>query len=133
MNGNKRWIGNGNQHLVVVWAKNTATNKIEGTKGRYAGWLVERGTPGFTSTVIKHKMALRPVENCNLYFQDVLRKEENRLPKATDFNKGTNVVLKHSRIFVCWLAIGIVMGAYDNVIKYVTSRKQFGQPIAGNM
>jgi acyl-CoA oxidase len=62
----------------------------------------------------------------------VLLKEENRLPKATDFNKGTNVVLKHSRIFVCWLAIGIVMGAYDNVIKYVTSRKQFGQPIAGN-
>lgn len=40
-------------------------------------------------------------------------------------------MLKHSRIFVCWLAIGIVMGAYDNVIKYVTSRKQFGQPIAG--
>ena len=63
-----------------------------------------------SSIVTKHKMALRPVENCNLYFQDVLRKEENRLPKATDFNKGTNVVLKHSRIFVCWLAIGIVMG-----------------------
>lgn len=41
------------------------------------------------------------------------------------------MVLKHSRIFVCWIAIGIILGAYDNAIKYVTSRKQFGKPVAG--
>jgi glutaryl-CoA dehydrogenase len=76
-------------------------------------------------------MALRPIDNCNLYFRDVLLKESSKLPKATDFTKGTNVILKHSRIFVCWIAIGIAIGAYDNTIKYATSRKQFGQPIAG--
>lgn len=78
-------------------------------------------------------MALRPVQNCNIFFKDVLLNESHKLPKATDFAKGTNVVLKHSRIYVCWVAIGIAMGAYDHAIKYTTSRKQFGQPIAGTL
>lgn len=90
-------------------------------------------TPGITTSVIKHKMALRPVQNCNIYLNNVLLTEANKLPKATDFVKGTNVILKHSRVFVCWIAAGIAMGAYDHAIKYTTSRKQFGQPIAGDL
>lgn len=76
-------------------------------------------------------MALRPVQNCNIYFKDAIVPESNKLPKAKDFAKGTNVVLKHSRIFVCWLAAGVSMCAYDHTIKYAVTRKQFGQPIAG--
>lgn len=51
------------------------TTKWKVLTRRHVGFIVERGTPGFTSTVIKHKLALRPVENCNLYFDDVLLKE----------------------------------------------------------
>jgi alkylation response protein AidB-like acyl-CoA dehydrogenase len=76
-------------------------------------------------------MALRPVQNCNIFLNNVILNESAKLPKATDFAKGTNVVLKHSRLYVCWMAAGIAMGAYDHAIKYTTSRKQFGQPIAG--
>lgn len=91
---------------------------------------MDNTTPGVSSTVIKHKMALRPVQNCNIFFNNVLLTECTKLPKAVDFNS-VNVVLKHSRLFVCWIAAGIAMGSYDHAIRYTTSRKQFGQPIAG--
>lgn len=56
---------------------------------------------------------------------------DQKLPKATDFGNGVNVILIHSRIFVCWVAAGIALGVYDNAIKYVSNRKQFGQQISG--
>lgn len=124
LNGNKRWIGNGNKDLVIVWARNAENGKVE-------GYIVENSMPGVTSQPIKHKLALRPVQNCDIFFKDVLLNESHKLPKATDFAKGTNVVLKHSRIFVCWIAIGIAMGSYDHAVKYALNRKQFGQPIGG--
>lgn len=52
------------------------------------------------------------------------------LAKATDFQKGTSKILLHSRLLVCWVAVGIVMGVYDNVIKFISNRKQFGVPIS---
>lgn len=57
--------------------------------------------------------------------------EEHKLPLATDFQNGTNRILKHSRPIVCWIAVGVAVGVYDNAIKYTRERKQFGKPIAG--
>jgi alkylation response protein AidB-like acyl-CoA dehydrogenase len=82
--------------------------------------------------VIKNKLALRVVENCHITLKDVVVGESQKLPHAVDFQTGTNRALKHSRVFVCWVAAGIVMGVYDNVIKYATERKQFGRSISGN-
>lgn len=84
-----------------------------------------------SSQVIKYKLPLRIVQNCHITFNNVVVSAEQRLPKANDFASGTNVILKHSRIFVCWVAAGIAMGVYDNAIKYVSNRKQFGHPISG--
>lgn len=84
-----------------------------------------------TSQVIKYKLPLRIVQNCHITLNNVVVSAEQKLPKATDFSNGTNVVLKHSRIYVCWVAAGIAMGVYDNAIKYVSNRRQFGQPISG--
>lgn len=58
--------------------------------------------------------------------------ESQKLPLAVNFQIGTNRILKHSRIFICWVTAGIVMGVYDNAIKYTTERKQFGRSISGN-
>ena len=52
------------------------------------------------------------------------------LAKATDFQKGTSKILLHSRLLVSWLAVGVGMGVYDNVIKFISNRKQFGVPIS---
>ena len=84
-----------------------------------------------TSQVIKYKLPLRIVQNCHITLNNVVVSAEQRLPKANDFATGVNVILKHSRIFVCWVAVGLCLGVYDNVIKYISTRKQFGQPISG--
>jgi len=64
---------------------------------------------------------------------NVIVSTDQKLPKAIDFATGTNVILKHSRIFVCWVAAGIALGVYDNTIKFISNRRQFGQPISGNL
>lgn len=88
---------------------------------------------GLTSQVIKHKLPLRIVQNCHITLNNVVIPASQKLPKATDFNTGTNAILKHSRVFVCYVAAGVCMGVYDNAIKYVSERRQFGQPISGNL
>jgi acyl-CoA oxidase len=125
INGVKRWIGNGNKDLLVAWGKNTESKKVE------AFILETQGLKGWSAEVIRNKLALRIVQNCHITLKDVVVPESQKLPHAIDFQNGTNRVLKHSRIFVCWIAAGIAMGVYDNVIRYATERKQFGRSISG--
>ena len=126
INGTKRWIGNGNRDLLVVWARNTENKKVE-------SFLLEsNGLKGLKSEPIPNKLSLRVVQNCHIHLNDVLVPESQKLPKATDFQKGTNVILKHSRTLVPWLAAGLCMGVYDAAIKYTTERRQFGRPVAGS-
>jgi acyl-CoA oxidase len=108
---------------LIVWARNTENDKVE-------GFILDMKTPGITSQVIKYKLPLRVVQNCHIHFNNVIIPEENKLPKANDFQKGTGAILKHSRVYVLWIAFGIAMGVYDNTIKYIMNRKQFGVPIA---
>eukprot|EP01017_Pseudomicrothorax_dubius_P026320 TRINITY_DN2928_c0_g3_i1.p1 TRINITY_DN2928_c0_g3~~TRINITY_DN2928_c0_g3_i1.p1 ORF type:complete len:411 (+),score=95.07 TRINITY_DN2928_c0_g3_i1:117-1349(+) len=121
LNGDKRWIGNGNRDIVVVWARDSETKKV-------GAYIVNMKSEGVTSTVIKNKLALRSVQNCEIRFNNVFIPEEEKLPKATDFN-ATNQILRHSRVFVPWAALGVCIGTYDNAIKYLSERKQFGVPL----
>lgn len=93
--------------------------------------MENKNVTGLSSQVIKYKLPLRVVQNCHITLNNVVVDESQKLPKATDFSKGTNAILKHSRVFVCFVAAGIAMGVYDNAIKYVSERRQFGQPISG--
>lgn len=86
---------------------------------------------GYKAEAIQNKLALRIVQNCDITMTDVIVPESQKLPQAIDFQNGTNRVLKHTRIPVCWIAAGICMGVYDNAIKYTTERKQFGRSISG--
>lgn len=53
----------------------------------------------------------------------------NRLSNALDFASGANNILKHSRLFVAWLAAGCGAGALEAAMKYTSERKQFGKTI----
>ena len=76
LNGAKRWIGNATfADLVIVWARDEADNKVK-------GFVVEKGTPGFTATKIERKMALRTVQNADIVLADCRVPEANRLQKA---------------------------------------------------
>ena len=54
--------------------------------------------------------------------EDVFVSANNRLAYALDFAKGTNNILKHSRIFVAWIATGAAAGAYEHAFRYATER-----------
>ena len=57
--------------------------------------------------------------------------ENNKLAKATDFEKGLNAMLMVSRLTLTWIFAGAMAGAYEHSYKYVMNRTQFGKPIAG--
>ena len=123
LNGAKRWIGNATfADLVIVWARDEADNKVK-------GFVVEKGTPGFTATKIERKMALRTVQNADIVLADCRVPEANRLQKARGF-RDTAEVLRRTRAGVAWQSVGIMMGAYENALAYAKTRKQFGKPIA---
>jgi len=123
LNGGKRWIGSANRDMHLCWARNEETKKIE-------CFFVPIGTPGVEIEVIKNKLALRTVQNCHITYKDAFIPDENRLPGADKGFGSTNQVLEHSRVFVAWVAVGIALGVYDNTIKYVNNRTQFGVKIS---
>jgi glutaryl-CoA dehydrogenase len=128
LDGAKRWIGNGTfADLVVVWARDVTPGSD--TEGSVLGFVVEKGTPGFTATKMEGKLALRTVQNADLSFDAARVPEADRLQNARSF-KDTNRVLRVTRGGVAWNAVGAMMGVYELARAYALERVQFGQPIA---
>jgi glutaryl-CoA dehydrogenase len=123
LNGQKKWIGNATfGHLTIIWARDVADNQVK-------GFIVENNTPGFKAEKIQHKMALRVVQNALITLENCVVPEENRLQIDTSF-RDTARVLRMTRAFVAWEAVGCAMGAYEHALAYAQTREQFGKPIA---
>jgi glutaryl-CoA dehydrogenase len=124
LNGEKKWIGNATfADLTVIWARDVEDNQVK-------GFLVERGTPGFSTTRMEGKIALRAVQNARILLSDCRVAESQRLPLAKSF-RNTADVLRMTRASVAWQAVGCAMGAYELALQYAKHRSQFGRPIAG--
>jgi glutaryl-CoA dehydrogenase len=122
LDGAKRWIGNASfADVVIVWARDEA--------GDVGGFLVEKGTPGFATTVMTGKVAKRAVWQTDIALNGVRIPAENRLALARTF-KDTNRVLTATRSGVAWEAIGHAIAAYEIAVNYTKARKQFGKPLA---
>lgn len=113
LNGNKRWIGNGNRDFLIVYGN----LKGEG-KPNVVGGIVDMRTKGVTSNPIPNKYAFRIVQNCQIEFDNVQLPSACLLPGATSYREGVEKVLKHSRIIVIWNAIGGCIGVYKNALRY---------------
>jgi glutaryl-CoA dehydrogenase len=121
LNGSKMWITNGTiADVAVVWAKTD-----EGIRG----FLVEKGTPGYSAPIIHHKYSLRASVTSELVFQDCLIPEANLLPKTTSL-KNPLMCLNQARYGIAWGAVGSAMACYDAALSYAKERIQFGKPIA---
>lgn len=119
--GAKKWIGNASfADLIIVWARDES--------GDVGGFVVEKGTPGYTASVIEGKIAKRAVWQAKITLDDVRVPLENRLEKARTF-KDTAKVLTATRYAVAWEAIGHAMAAYEYALAYAKQRKQFGKPL----
>lgn len=123
LNGAKRWIGNATfADVVVVWAKDTADDQVK-------GFLVRKGTPGFTATKIERKQSLRIVQNADIVLDGVEVHEADRLAHINSF-RDLAKVLRITRDGVSWQALGTMVGAYEAAVAYTKQREQFGNPIA---
>ncbi len=121
LNGAKTWITNGTiADVAVVWAK---------VEGRVQGFLVEKGTRGFTAPEIKHKMSLRASVTSELIFEDCTIPEENVLPQAKGLRSAL-MCLDQARYGIAWGALGAAMACYHTALEYAKTRVQFGHPIA---
>ncbi len=122
LNGAKRWIGHATfADLVVIWARDVETNHV-------LGFVVEKGTPGFSATKIEDKIALRIVQNADIVLEDCRVPEANRLQNAGSF-KDTAKILRQTRSGVAWSAVGVMLAAYEIALQYAKEREQFGRPI----
>ncbi|KAF1689130.1 acyl-CoA dehydrogenase family protein [Pseudoxanthomonas taiwanensis] len=121
INGSKMWITNGNlADIAIVWAQ---------TDEGIQGFIVEKGTPGFTAQEIKHKMSLRASVTSALYFDNVRVPEANRLPNVKGL-KGPLGCLTQARYGITWGPIGAAIACLDEALNYSKERVLFGRPVA---
>jgi len=121
LNGTKLWITNGSiADLAVVWAK---------LDGVIHGFLVERGTPGFTARDIHGKHSMRASVTSELSFQDCRVPADTLLPK-TDGLRAPLSCLNQARYGIAWGAVGAAVACYQAALDYSRQRVQFGKPIA---
>ena len=124
LNGEKTWITSGTiADVALIWAR--AEDGIH-------GFLVEKGTPGFSAKDIKGKMSLRASVTSSLSLQDVRIPASNVLPGVKGL-KGPLSCLNQARYGIGWGAIGAAMACYHEALEYAKTRKQFDEkPIAGH-
>jgi len=121
LNGTKMWITNGSiADLAVVWAK---------TEDGIRGFLVERGTPGFSASNIHQKLSLRASVTSELHFADCRVPAENMLPNIKGL-RGPLSCLDEARYGIAWGANGAARACFETALEYAKTRVQFGKPIA---
>jgi len=121
INGTKQWISEASvADFAIVWAQSE-----EGIKG----FIVERGTEGFTQTSQARKGSMRASDVGELGLSDCKVKPENVLPEAKGLRASFSC-LNQARYGISWGAIGIAMDCYETALNYAKEREQFGAPIA---
>jgi glutaryl-CoA dehydrogenase len=124
LDGEKTWITNGSvADVAVVWAR--AEDGIR-------GFLVERGTPGFTASEIHGKLSMRASVTSSLAFNNCRVPESALLPLAQGLRAPLSC-LSQARYGIGWGVIGAAMDCYETARAYSVLRKQFdGRPIASH-
>jgi len=126
LNGTKLWITNGTvADVAIVWAKTD-----DGGAESIRGFLVEKGTPGYSSREIEGKVSLRASLTAELSFQDVRLPAESLLP-GTGGLKSPLMCLNQARYGIAWGATGTAIACFECARDYALGRVQFGRPIAG--
>lgn len=121
LTGNKTWITNAPvADLAVIWAK---------LDGRIRGFLVERGTQGFSTPKIAGKLSLRASLTGEIVLDGALVPEPNLLPNVSGL-AGPFGCLNVARAGIAWGAMGAAEFCWHRARDYALARKQFGRPLA---
>jgi isovaleryl-CoA dehydrogenase len=126
LSGRKMWITNGpDADTFLIYAK---TDHTAGTRG-ISTFIVERGTPGFSTAQKLDKLGMRGSGTCELVLEECFVPAANLLGVE---NGGVRVLmsgLDYERVVLAGGPLGLMAAALDVVLPYVHERKQFGQPI----
>ncbi len=121
ISGQKMWITNGSvADVAVVWARTD-----EGVKG----FVVPKGTKGFTTQDIHKKLSLRASITSELLLDEVRLPDSARLPEVSSL-KGPLSCLNEARYGIVWGAVGAARACFEAALSYAKERTQFGKPIA---
>ena len=123
LNGQKCWITNGGFAQVY-----TVFAKVDGDK--FTGFIVERGTEGFTQGPEEHKMGIKGSSTVQLYFQDAKVPVENVLGEIGKGHRIAFNILNIGRLKLCAAAVGGSRRALTESVVYAKTREQFKQPIS---
>jgi glutaryl-CoA dehydrogenase len=122
LTGTKMWITNGSvADVATVWAR---------TDEGIAGFLVPKGTPGFTSSDVHHKLSLRASTTSELTLDGVRLPDSAKLPEARGLS-GPLGCLNEARFGIVFGAMGAARDCLEATLEYAGSRVQFDRPIAG--
>lgn len=127
INGAKNFITHGrsgNVSVVIV-----RTGSVGDSHGMSA-FIIEKGTPGFTSGKKENKLGMRASETAELIFSDCRVHKSQMMGKEGDGFIQAMKVLDGGRISIASLSLGIAMGAFEAALKYSKERHQFNQPIS---
>lgn len=127
LNGTKNWITHGITGDVAVVLARTGAPR---TKNNVTAFIVEKGTPGFTSGKKENKLGMRASETAELVFDNCRISDAQRMGEVGEGFKQAMVILDGGRISIAALALGIAKGAYEASVQYAKERHQFDQPIA---
>jgi glutaryl-CoA dehydrogenase len=121
LHGQKMWITNGSlADVAVVWASTD-----EGVRG----FLVPKGTKGFTTQDIHKKMSLRASITSELLLDEVRLPASAMLPEANSL-RGPLSCLNEARYGILWGAVGAARACFESALEYSKTRMAFGKPIA---
>ena len=127
LNGQKCFTTNGSvADIITVYAY---TDPDKGPKG-ISAFVVEKGSKGLTYGKNENKMGMRGTINAELFFEDLIVPEMNRIGEEGEGVGNMMAALDSGRVFTASQAVGLAQGAIDEAINYSKQRVQFGRPIS---
>ncbi len=122
LNGAKMWITNGTiADVAIVWARTD--------EGEIRGFLVEKGTTGFSAPEIHKKISLRASVTSELVLEDVRVPGDAVFPDVTTL-RGPLACLSEARYGIVWGAVGSARACFESALEYARERIVFGKPIS---
>lgn len=127
LNGAKNFITHGKSGQVAVVIARTGE---KGDSHGMSAFVIEKGTPGFSSGKKEDKLGMRASETAELIFDNCIVSDDHLLGEVGDGFIQSMKILDGGRISIGALSLGISKGAYEAALKYAKEREQFGKPIS---
>lgn len=130
INGSKIFITNAGTDITLGSTVLAVTGIKANGKKELSCFIVENGTPGFTTRTMKHKMMWRASNTTELFFEDVRVPSENMLGNQGDGFHQMLSTLDNGRLSIAAMGLGLAQGAFDYALQYAKERKTFGKAIS---